>query len=90
MGTLSPGTTYIYERENNITYAREVGSDPLTRKPIGWDYDLRTDDGRPLIDHIRDGKLWGDIRRAAKDNPLLQEALDRVKIIYELSKHDEQ
>jgi hypothetical protein len=35
-----------------------------------------------------DSKLWGNIHRAAKDNALLQEALDRVKIIYELSKND--
>ena len=41
-----------------------------------------------LIDDLRDQKLWGDIRRAAKTNPLLQEALDRVKVIYELSRKD--
>jgi hypothetical protein len=35
-----------------------------------------------------DSKLWGNIHRAAKENPLLQEALDRVKILYELSKKD--
>lgn len=86
MGQLKPGATYIYERADGVTYAREMGSDPLSREAIGWDYDPRTEDGRPLIDHMRDNKLWGEIRRAAKDNPLLQEALDRVKIIYELSK----
>jgi hypothetical protein len=40
----------------------------------------------PLVDHIREDKLWGEIRRAAKTNPALQEALDRVIIIYQLSK----
>jgi hypothetical protein len=35
-----------------------------------------------------DSKLWGEIHRAARTNPTLQEALDRVKIIYELSKND--
>jgi hypothetical protein len=45
--------------------------------------------GDSLIEHIRDKKLWGDIHRAAKKNPLLQDALDRVKIIYELSKDNE-
>lgn len=90
MGTLKPGATYIYEQTDGVTYAREFGSDPSTRKAIGWNYDTRTEDGRPLVDHICDSKLWGEIRRAAKDNPLLQEALDRVKILYELSKTDGQ
>lgn len=89
MGTLKPGATYIYERVDNTVYAREFGADPSTRKEIGWDYDTRTCDGRPLIDHLRDSKLWGEIFREARTNPTLQESLDRVKILYELSKKDE-
>ena len=86
MGSLKPGATYVYEKANGITYAREMGADPNTRKEIGWDYDPRTSDGRPLRDHIMDDKLWGEIRRASKSNPALQEALERVKILYYLSK----
>jgi hypothetical protein len=86
MGSLKPGATYVYEKANGITYAREFGSDPSTRKEIGYDYDPRTSDGRPLHDHIMDSKMWGEIHRMAKTNPTLQEALDRVKIIYHLSK----
>jgi hypothetical protein len=33
-----------------------------------------------------DSKMWGEIHRMAKTNPTLQEALERVKIIYHLSK----
>ena len=88
MGQLKPGATLIYERVDNVVYAREIGADPSTRTEVGWNYDPRTSDGRPLRDHIMDSKLWGNIHRAAKDNALLQEALDRVKIIYELSKKD--
>jgi hypothetical protein len=88
MGQLKPGATLIYERVDNVVYAREIGADPSTRTEVGWNYDPRTSDGRPLRDHIMDSKLWGNIHRAAKDNPLLQEALDRVKILYELSKKD--
>jgi hypothetical protein len=88
MGSLKPDATYIYERNEGTVYAREVGADPDTRIEIGWDYDPRTSDGRPLHDHIMDSKLWGNIHREAKTNPLLQDALDRVKIIYELSKKD--
>jgi hypothetical protein len=39
-----------------------------------------------LINEIRESRLWGDIHRAALTNPALQEALDRVKVIYYLSK----
>lgn len=88
MGSLKPGATYIYERANGVVYAREAGADPSTRTKIGWEYDQRTPDGRPLIDHIRDSKLWGEIHRAAETNPTLQEALDRVKIIYYMSKEN--
>jgi len=94
MGQLKPGASYVYEREQGTVYARETGADPTTSQPIGWDYDpeeskrfdARTDDGRPLHEHIMESKLWGDIRRAAKTDIALQEAIDRVKILYHLSK----
>jgi hypothetical protein len=86
MGTLTPGATYIYEKADGITYAREIGADPSTRKEIGWDYDPRTSDGRPLHDHIMDNKLWGEIRRVARTNKALHDAMERVILIYHLSK----
>jgi hypothetical protein len=89
MGSLTPGKHYIYEKSNGTIYAREFGSDPETRKEIGWDYDSRTEDGHPLIDHIRDSKLWGEIRREAKTNVTLRRALDQCIIIYELSRKDD-
>jgi len=88
MGTLKPGATYIYERADGIIYAREFGADPSTRVEIGRNYDGRTHNGRPLHEHIREKQIWEDIHRAAETNPALQEALDRVKILYELSKNE--
>jgi hypothetical protein len=35
---------------------------------------------------LKEDQLWGQIRRAAKTNPALQDALERVKVIYQLSK----
>ena len=100
MGTLKPGADYIYERAGNVVYAREVGSDPSTRTEVGWDYDpvsghhidydKRTSDGRPLLDHIREDKMWGEIRRMARTNPTLQSELERVIMIYHLIKQEEQ
>lgn len=88
MGNLKPGATYVYERDGGTVYAREVGADPSTRTAVGWDHpiDPRTPDGRPLHEHLKEDKLWGEIRRAARTNEALQEALERVKIIYHLSK----
>jgi hypothetical protein len=65
-------------------YSREFGS--IDRHPVGWEFDKRTSDGRPLHDHIMENKLWGEIRRAAKSNPALQDAMDRVKVLYYISK----
>ena len=58
--------------------------DPINGHKI--DYDRRTADGRPLIDHIREDKMWGDIRHLARTNPALQDAVDRVIMIYKLIK----
>ena len=89
MGSLKPGATLIYERANGIVYAREMGADPGTRREIGWNYDSRTPDGRPLQDHVAEHQLWPNIHRAAQTNPALKDALDRVIMIYNLSKADE-
>ena len=77
MGNLKPGATYIYEKADGITYAREFGAPHNQRFEIGRDYQ------RFLKDELR---LWEEIVRAGRTNQALQEALDRVKIIYHLSK----
>jgi len=96
MGQLKPGATLIYERADGVVYAREFGADPSTRVEVGYEYDpitghkidhdSRTSDGRPLHDHIQEDKLWGEIRREARTNPTLQDALERAIMIYQLSK----
>jgi hypothetical protein len=92
MGTLTPGATYIYERNGEEIYAREAGK--TDRILIGYQYenkvDPRTHDGRPIFEHIKEDKLWGDIRREARTNRVLRDALDRVIIIYHLSKDNGQ
>jgi hypothetical protein len=81
MGSLTPGTTYIYERADGITYAREFGA--ADRTAIGWDYDTKL-----KLDALKEEKLWGEIRHAAKSNPVLQIELDRVIMLYHLGKKD--
>ena len=78
MGTLKPGATYIYEKANGVTYAREFGS--TDRKPIGWDYDI----GERALD-----EMWKDIRLHAHTNPALQKVLNRAILIYHTIKDNE-
>ncbi len=87
MGSLKPGATYVYERNGSEVYAREAGS--TERKLIGWTYDgegvYETSAGiRDLHDH----NLWHEIRMATRTNPALQKAMERVILIYRLSKDD--
>jgi hypothetical protein len=86
MGSLKPGATYIYERDGKNVYAREVGA--RDRTLIGYDYDgsMNLRDG---LDRIKEDRLWNEILVAAKINLTLQEALNRVKVLYELSKENE-
>lgn len=85
MGRLKPGATYIYERADGIVYAREFGSAPQDRFVIGYESQAAHD----LAHDKKENELWADIRRTAKTNSALQQALDRVKVLYELSKQDE-
>jgi hypothetical protein len=90
MGALKPGATYIYERNGDEVYAREFGEKDRTL--IGYKYEMenkpdpRTNDGRPLHEHIMEDKMWGEIRKEARTNITLQKALDRAIMIYRLSK----
>ena len=78
MGSLKPGAKYIYEKADGITYAREFGAPHNDRFEIGRDYQ------RFLKDELR---LWEEIVREGRTNEALQNALDRVKILYHLSKN---
>jgi len=98
MGSLKPGATYIYERVGNEVYARESGADPSTRQLMGYSYDpvtghqidytKQTSTGDRLFESMMEDKMWGDIRRLAKTNPALQDALERAIMIYKLIKVD--
>ena len=93
MGQLTPGATLVYERDGNTVYAREAGADPSTRIEIGYDSEMheerRDADIRAGMkkrrDSLMEDKLWGDIRRAARTNPTLQDALERAIMIYHLT-----
>jgi hypothetical protein len=84
MGSLRPGKEIIYESPDGggTIYGRYAGTND--RWIVGYSQSAKDN-----LESIKEDKLWGEIRRSAKSNPLLQEALDRVKIIYELSKKND-
>lgn len=84
MTQYKPNETYVYEKANGITYARKIGDQPNQRFEIGRDYNGVS----TLYKDLQEAKLWGEIHRAAKTNKTLQKALDRVKVLYRLSKDD--
>lgn len=91
MGSLKPGVKYVYERQGGTVYAREFGAAAEDRFEIGYDWELDNNPSRArgaTRQDIQENQLWHNIRMAAKENKNLQEALDRVKILYELSKKD--
>lgn len=74
----------IYESpDGGITvYERDPGS---TDRRLTEESKRRHDE---MYATMQENKLWGAIRRAAKTNPALQDALDRAIVIYELSKNN--
>ena len=81
MGSLKPGATYIYESPDGgeTVYAREFGQ---TKKVmIGQSVKART-----VREMVLEDELWANIRKAAKTDPTLQDALNQAIMIYQLTK----
>jgi len=79
MGSLKPGATLIYERANGVITAREFGS--TEKRVVGYDVSHS-----PKQIHLSE---WNEILQASVNNPALREAIDRVKIVYNLSRANE-
>lgn len=77
MGTLKPGATYIYETVDGVTYATEIGTNK--KIPIGWSYNSKAD-----LAKYQD--LWPKVLKEAETNITLHQALERVILLYYLSK----
>ena len=71
----------IYESPDGgeTIYVREPGS---TQRQLHRE----SPRARDLHETLKEDQLWGQIRRAAKTNPAIQDALEQVKVIYYLSK----
>ena len=76
--------TKIFESpdDGETVFIREFGS---VAREIYSESESKTQ----LIESLKEDQLWGEIRRAAETNPTLQDALDAVKVIYQLIKKNE-
>jgi hypothetical protein len=73
---------YVFESPDggHTVYRRHVGK--LDREMVSMD-----NYAQDKLDTLKEDKIWGNIRRAAKTDPALNEMLDQVKVYYEL-KHN--
>jgi len=74
-------SVYIFESpdKGGTVYRRKFGE-------IDRELYRVSDEISEQLAEIREDKLWGEIRRAAKSNKVLQDALERVILIHQLSK----
>lgn len=82
MNELFSAGQYIYESPDggNTIYARQIGS--IDRKLVGENVKQH----KLYTKNRAHEELWYEIKAASEKNPALAEALERVKILYELSK----
>jgi len=70
---------YVYETPDggDTIYRRKTGSDSR-------ELHSTSPKKKDLIEELQNQKLWGDIHRAAKSDPVLQDMLDRIVIYHQL------
>jgi len=73
---------YVFESPDggHTVYRRHVGKQDRELVKV-------SPEKQSTMEMIREDKLWGGIRRAAKTDPALKEMLDQVRVYYEL-KHN--
>jgi hypothetical protein len=74
-----PSETYVYESPDggDTVYRRKTGS-------AARELHSKSPKKKDLIEELREQSLWGEIRRAAKKDPALQEMLDKIVVYHQL------
>lgn len=75
--SITEAVFYKHDDGSETVYIKESNKEPKAAEQTR---------GSDLYAEIQKQKLWGDIHRAAKTNPVLKRALDEVVLIYILSK----
>jgi len=80
MGTLTPGTTYIYERVAGSVFAREFGK--TERKLVGYDTSINPDYAMYRSD-------LNEVLKMCENDPAMKDMLDQLSVMYNLKKQHE-
>jgi hypothetical protein len=80
MGSLTANATLSYEHVDGTVYSKELGSPDRTI--VGYNYNQKY---TTVHDSLMDSQFWGDLRREAKTNIALQNALNHAILIFNLS-----
>jgi predicted RNA-binding Zn ribbon-like protein len=86
MGSLNPGTTYIYERVDNRIYAREMGQ--TKRRMVGWT-DSNSVSMREYAAYSRReyASEMNSVLAMCEIDPAMRELLDQLFVLYNLKKN---
>ena len=71
--SLIPGEELIYERVDDVVYARYINRPDIPRWVVG---------GNPQQNLFSDYNQWSDMIEASKRYPTLKKALDKVETIW--------
>ena len=71
----------IYESpdKGETVYSREIGTTERTLVS-------ESNKAKSMREQLIEDKMWGEIRRLAKTNPTLKDAIDKVIMVYHLVK----
>lgn len=77
------------DRQETYIYESPDGGDTVYRRPFGGAVIERelysmSKEKRALHEELKEDKLWGQIRRAAKTDPVLKDMLDQVIVYHRL------
>ena len=76
--SITEAVFYTHVDGEETIYVKEQGDKEPKVADQKRGFDLRT--------QLMEDQLWGNVRRAAKTNPTLKQALDEAILIYQLSK----
>jgi len=74
--------------QRNKVYESPDGGETIYEREIGSSVRTLVKENTSKIEQIREDKLWGNIRRAAKTNTTLADILEQAKMVYALIKKE--
>ena len=81
-----------WDSQDKFVYESPDGGETVFKRKIGSSKRVITDESEQrvneLIFELKEDSVWGDIRRAAKTNPVLRDMMNQLREYYYLTKPD--